>query len=302
MFSLFLMPFLAQAPPSLVPDYFFFWAPLPIALVLTEKSKRNLKTLRRNKTVLVVTSIVIFSILPFLAAAAGDRQILGTALSITDASAKACFINTRVTDTTVYGYIGRAQMDYTKLLLCGSGECGEAAMANMQLMREAGLDVREVVIPGEHSFVEINIDGKWMIPTGSAMINMTTLVNQRLVDPGSLSYMIAIEGNSFVELTSQYVPTDTITIVVTKNGEPLTDIQVSLVRSGPLSAQLPDAGRYFRTDVNGTVTLHLGKPRFIGQYQGTDEFYWIYVNNRKTIYNVTSTGTGLSRLVDVPLK
>ena len=79
---LFLMPFLAQAPP-LVPDYFFFWAPLPIALVLTEKSKRNLKTLRRNKTVLVVTSIVIFSILPLEAAAAGDRQILGTALSIT---------------------------------------------------------------------------------------------------------------------------------------------------------------------------------------------------------------------------
>ena len=116
------------------------------------------------------------------------------------------------------------------------GNAAKAAMANMQLMREAGLDVREVVIPGEHSFVEINIDGKWMIPTGSAMINMTTLVNQRLVDPGSLSYMIAIEGNSFVELTSQYVPTDTITIVVTKNGEPLTDIQVSLVRSIPLSS------------------------------------------------------------------
>ena len=103
-------------------------------------------------------------------------------------------------------------------------------------------------------------------------------------------------------MTQQYQSTDTITIVVTRNGDPLADAQVVLKhRFGSLTTQLPCDGREFYTDVNGAVTLHLGKTHYINEFKGSEEYYWIYVNGQNTSRNVTSTGTGQIQSIEIDL-
>jgi hypothetical protein len=202
---------------------------------------------------------------------------------------------------TIYGDFNRAYADDLKFWICGCGKCGEAATANNNLANRAGLEARRVSIPGEHAFIEVNINGEWLIPCGSTMKTRADFAQDRLRDPGSISYVIALTGdNSFVELTSEYVPTDTIKIQVTKNGEAVANAKVFLQRGGALPAQLPDSGLYFYTDVNGTITLHLGNQRFVGQYASTDCSYRIYVNDQLK-GNITSTGNYTSRFLPIDI-
>lgn len=106
---------------------------------------------------------------------------------------------------------------------------------------------------------------------------------------GSISYVVAYTENSFVELTQQYLSTDTIIIRVARNGEPLADAEVVLEhRFGKLTTQLPCDGRTFHTDVNGTVTLHLGKPYYINDLIGSEEYYWDCHDNDNTHFVVFS--------------
>jgi hypothetical protein len=60
-------------------------------------------------------------------------------------------------------------------------------------------------------------------------------------------------------------------------------------------------GRTFYTDVNGTVTLHLGKPYYVNDFMGSEEYYRVYVNGQSTGHNVTSTGTGQIQSLEIDL-
>jgi hypothetical protein len=45
----------------------------------------------------------------------------------------------------------------------------------------------------------------------------------------------------------------------------------------------------------------MGKPYYIGELKGSEEYYWIYGNGENTDHNVTNTGTGVVQLVEVDL-
>jgi hypothetical protein len=112
-----------------------------------------------------------------------------------------------------------------------------------------------------------------------------------------------------VELTQEYVPTDTITIRVTRGTAPVVDASVNLVhelRYGTSSypVALPGDGFSFRTNDNGTIVIHLGKicqGAYNSEFSKTDPFYQIYVDGQPTDYKVNSTGTGLNTFVPVNL-
>jgi hypothetical protein len=162
-----------------------------------------------------------------------------------------------------------------------------------------------VMVSGEnHEIIEVKVDGQWLVAapgdTGGLLRTRAEFATARAAEIGSLSYMAAPTENGFIELTQEYVTTDTIVITIRRNGEPLADAQVALEhRFGNLMTQLPCNDRTFHTDFNGTVTLHLGKLHYINEFKGSEEYYWIYVNGQNTGYNVTSTGTDQIRPVDI---
>jgi len=127
----------------------------------------------------------------------------------------------------------RANNDFQKYLLDGVGACGEMATSASTLLNELGLNARVVNLPGEdHEFVEVNINGTWMVVDpgyyGSQILTRQQRASYRVKEMGAISYVIAYVNSSFIELTQEYVPTDTIIIRVTNNGELLTNAQVYL--------------------------------------------------------------------------
>jgi hypothetical protein len=290
-----------------VPEYLFLWFPLPLMALLYLKWKDAGKRLLKRKNVIFLVLVLIMAVLPNVAAYVSIDNLLNQAASATDEWQKASYISKRVIETTAFGWPPRADTDYWKFVLSGAGMCKEMAITGTDLILAAGLDARRVVLPGEdHTFIEVKIDSNWLVADpgyyGGELINRTERARRRIQDVGSISYAIACIGDSFVELTQQYVSTDTIMIRITRNGEPLADTEVVLKhRFGQLTTQLPCNGRTFHTDVSGTVTLHLGKPYYIDEYKGSEEYYWIYVNEQNTGRNVTSTGTGQIHMVEIDL-
>jgi hypothetical protein len=109
-------------------------------------------------------------------------------------------------------------------------------------------------------------------------------------------------NGSFVELTNYYVPTDTIRITITSNGEPLANAHVYLTHKFMSSDwRLPDESQTFVLDSNGTIILHMGELSYNDKAKEYDDCYWINVNGIDTGYNVTSTGTGKEQLVRIDL-
>jgi hypothetical protein len=292
-----------------VPDYLFLWFPsVPLVVMLYAKSKGNAGGVFKRRTVgFVACGLAVALLLPNVAAFAGAGNLLNQAASMGNDGEKASFISRRVIEITDFGGIPRADTDYWRFLLSGAGMCGEMAIAGTNLLSAAGLSARRVLLPGEdHVFVEVKIGGDWLVADpgyfGGELTTRAERTARRVADVGSVSYVVALTENSFVELTQQYVSTDTIIIRVTRNGEPLADAQVVLKhRFGSLTTQLPCDGCEFHSSVNGTVTLHLGKPYYINDFKGSEEYYWIYVNGQNTGRNVTSTGTGLIQSLEIDL-
>jgi hypothetical protein len=233
--------------------------------------------------------------------------LLNQTRSMSSDSEKASFISGRVMAMTAYDWVPRAETDYWQFLLSGAGECGEMAVAGTNLMSASGLEARKVVFSGEdHTIIEVKIGGIWMVSDpgdyDSRLVTRAEMAALRIEEIGSLSYVVAPSDNSFIELTQQYVSTDTIIIRITRSGEPLVDATVVLKHTFDHSTrQLPCDGLAFHTDANGTITLHLGSLHYVSQYKGSEEYYWIYVNGLDTGRNVTSTGAGIVRQVDVDL-
>jgi hypothetical protein len=61
------------------------------------------------------------------------------------------------------------------------------ASASDDLMKASGLTSRIVTIPGEHDFIEVNLNGTWMVADGANVISRTDFGQKRIADPGSLS-------------------------------------------------------------------------------------------------------------------
>jgi hypothetical protein len=283
--------------------YFYLWIPFPLAYLLSIRHNMKKKSLLKSKLLkIALVCFVIAITVPNLVVFIGTNQIIAKASDMPTILGKVSYVDDRVNALTEYTYCFRAELDGWQFLLSGAGQCGEMATTTNNLMQESGLKSRIVTIPGEHQFTEVNVNGTWLVADGPSLINETTYGQIRIADPGSFSYAIVENSNSFIELTADFVPTDTIIINVTRNGEPVADASVTLFRSGTLAAQLPDVGLSFHTDVNGLTTLHLGKANFVGKYKNTNDYYVIYVNGSPTKYTVTSAGTGKTTPVNVELK
>jgi hypothetical protein len=218
---------------------------------------------------------------------------------------RASLISQRVIETTGFGEVPRAGEDYWKFILTGAGLCKEMSIAGTNLMSAAGLIARRVVFPGEnHALIEVKIGGDWWVSDpgyySGELVSRTERAKRRIERVGSLTYVVAYTENGFIELTQQYVPTDTIVIRITRNGEPFADAQVVLKHKfRNITTRLPCDDRSFHTDVNGTVTIHMGKPLYINEFKESEEYYWIYVNGENTGRNIASTETGRTRLVQI---
>jgi hypothetical protein len=260
-------------------------------------------TLHKSGSQLAVAVLIVSALLPIATAFVIENQVLYHAATISDPNQKVQVIGGFVQNLGTYN-VYRSNNDFWKYLLVGTGACYETAMASTTLLKDAGFDARIVALPGEdHDFTEVRINGTWMvIDPGYGFISPISReqrADARITEMGTISYVIAYTGSNFTELTSLYVPTDTITINVTNGSTPLPNAQVYLLhefRNG--TTRLPDTGLSFFTNATGEVTFHLGALTYNQNASKYDDFYWIYVNGQNR-GNVTSNGTGATRLISI---
>ncbi len=287
------------------PEYVFFWFPVPLMMFLDGKWKAG-GGFGRRKIVFAIVLSLIAVLLPDIAVYVSTASLLSQTTGMSELE-RASFISQRVFDMTAFGMLPRADNDYWRFLLTGGGMCKEMSIAGVNLMNAVGLTARRIVFPGEdHALIEVKIGGSWLVSDPGSyrgiLISRTERAEQRIERVGSLSYVIAYREDGFIELTQQYVSTDTIVINVKRNGEPVAGAEVALRhRFNGIITQLPSDDRTFQSDVNGTVTLHLGRLHYIHEFKGSEEYYWIYVNGKDSGYNVTSTGTGQLHLLEIDL-
>jgi hypothetical protein len=302
---------------GILPEYVTL--PIPVILVFVVYSVRNKpqKVAPKKRATLFFGAALVFALLiPFVTAFGCYGLTLSQATNIKDANSQALFIRNTVAATTFdlpfsSVFMLRANQDFQKLLMVGVGACGETAMSSSTYLKNLGFETREVTFPGEdHVFVEVKINGTWLVldPGYSPpkLLTRSERASERTREVGTISYVSAYSDSSFIELTAQYVDTDMITIEVAKKGEPVAGASINLVHTlrydnTAYDCQLPGWGLSFHTDINGTVTLHLGKLEYNKSFERTDAYYWIYINGHNTGCKVTSTGTGETHLVQIEI-
>ncbi|MEM2703923.1 MAG: hypothetical protein QXR45_12270 [Candidatus Bathyarchaeia archaeon] len=281
--------------------YLLLWFPLPILIELCANLKHARKEFFRKEGRLLVSGLIIAILLPNLTAYICVNSFVNQVASISNEPDKTSFISQHVRDITAFGWVPRAGTDFWKFILSGAGSCGEMAMVGTRLMNDVRLVARAVSFPGEdHSFIEVNINGEWLVadPGYYAGNIMTRLerASRRIGEFGAISYVVAFVDSSFIELTQEYVPTDTIIIRVTLSGEPLANAQVVLKhRFMSKEFSLPT----FYTDMNGTVTLHLGAMNYNDKAKEYEPYYRIFVEGKDTGFRATSTGTGRIHCIEI---
>lgn len=292
-----------------IPEYLFLWFPIPILVIKYAEEKPTSRLRTKKYSAVISLALILVVVLPNIAALIGTNAIINQTSAIENESEKVSFIFSHVEGMTAFGWMPRAYNDYWKFVLSGAGSCGEMAMANTNLMTASGLEVRTVSIAGEnHELVEVNTTGKWKVADSATITTREEWAQKRISDVGALTYVSTVIENSFLELTQEYVNnSDTIVIKVLRNGQPVPNAEVQLkhtfvTATGSLICQLPNSDRSFITNVNGTVSLHLGKPYYIGEFKESEPFYWVFVNGENQSRTVTSTGTGIIQpILEVPL-
>jgi hypothetical protein len=264
-------------------------------------SKKAIKTVWSKKTMASVFIVAV--LIPNLTALACFNSELSAASSIAGDSGRVSRISQRVFDTMLTTRFLRAQNDFWKFLMVGTGQCGEMSTATISYLSKLDIEARKVGLPGEnHEFVEVKLNGSWWVVDPGyyrgEIITRLERANRRIDDVGAISYVVAYVDSSFVELTQEYVPTDTIIIKVTLGGEQLANAQVVLKHLFMNNEwSLPP----LYTDGNGTITLHLGALTYNSKANEVEPFFWVYINGQNTERNVTSTGTGQTHLVEIDL-
>ena len=299
---------MAICPLGILPEYISLVIPILLAyFTYLAMLKHDGKFLKTQLPSFIGLILAISILLPNITVFACQNSVLSQATNINIPSERIEFIASFVRNASTYN-IYRSNIDFWKYLLVGTGACLETAIATKTLLNEAGFEAREVSLPGEdHAFVEVKMNDTWMVvDPGYSFLEPITREQRaaaRIREFGAISYAIAYSGSSFIEVTSSYVPTDTIIIKVTHGIEPIVNTQVYLVHKFmSRTLQIPDAATSFYTDANGEVTLHIGALTFNENANEYDTCYWVYVNGKNTGYNVTSTGTGIVRSVEIDLQ
>ena len=305
----------------LLPDYVM--ATIPAVLLVYVYFGRSSIFEHFKKSFLSMTLVLmLLLLLPYCCAYGGYALFLNSAQSRGNTVNQVEFVSQasmRVTGNVngvtswVRGIYGSHQ-DFTKFLMSGGGACGETSMLEQAAFEELRFETMKVEFPGEdHAFVEVKVNSTWLVVDPGYNMTLVSIgyrAAARINEVGTISYVSGFCSNvTFVELTQEYVPTDTITIRVTRGTAPVVDASVNLVhelRYGTSSypVALPGDGFSFRTNDNGTIVIHLGKicqGAYNSEFSKTDPFYQIYVDGQPTDYKVNSTGTGLNTFVPVNL-
>lgn len=297
---------------EVLPEYVSF-PMLVISIVLVRIGcHKSEKKISRKKFVPLLALILSMSILlPHIATFTCYNTVILQATSLDNPSERAIHVSDTIRVTTTFSFplfdFFRSRKDFWKFLLIGVGACGEVATATANVLEDLGFETRTVSFPGEdHAFVEVRIDDKWMVLDPgyyySEILTREQRAERRIAEFGAISYVIGYVNTSFVELTQQYVPTDIIIIKVTYYGEPLANAQIHLTHKFMnRSLRLPDSVSKFHSDGNGTITIHLGALTYNEKAKQYDSCYWIYVNDKNTGRNVTSTGSGKTHLIEIDL-
>lgn len=288
--------------PSIL-GHLFLCSPVFAMAILYAKQKDVGKGFLKTRNSFLLVSLLIIMLLPHLMAYVCINILLNRVASMSNEQEKAFFISRRVMNMTAFGWVPEAGTDFWKFVLSGAGSCGEMAVVGTRLMNDAGLVARVVAFPGEdHAFIEVKINGEWLVAdpgyySGNIMTRLER-ASKRISEFGAISYVIAPADSSFIELTQEYVPTDTVIIRVTLGGEPLANAQVVLKhRFMSKEFSLPT----FYTDMNGTVTLHLGAMDYNDKAKEYEPYYRIFVEGKDTGFRATSTGTGQIQYVEIYL-
>jgi hypothetical protein len=143
--------------------------PIPAVLIFLIYLDQHWSSARSLQKVLISAIMCIFVIFaPFSTAFIGYNQVLYEATKINDETQQALFVSKFVYNITtnwptLKGML-RANDDFLKFLLNGDGACGETAMATSNFLRKLGFNAYKAGFPGEdHSFTEVQIDGKWEV-------------------------------------------------------------------------------------------------------------------------------------------
>lgn len=295
----------------LVPDYIISSIPsLAVILIYSIRLFSNHPS-RKSRVIAKPLVLLVSIFLPYIAGFAGYFILLNQASAYSNPEQKVMFISSAAMNVTgncgdnIIQKQSRATQDFIKFLVSGGGACGETSMFEKDAFSRAGFDVREVAFPGEdHSFIEVKMNDDWKVVDpgyGMTLVSRATRGSARVQEAGTVSCVVAYTDNAFVELTQQYVGTDTIIVRITRDEEPLACASVTFVHTlvtdnSARSQTLPGHGLAFYTDMNGTIAVHLGKigpNTYNNSFAKTDSFYIVYVNGKPTQQKITSTGTGI---------
>jgi hypothetical protein len=299
---------IVTSPFAILPDYISLTLPVLFAYVaFLAKYKQDGKHIRGQLQAFIALVLASSLILPHLTVFALQNNVMSTASAVSSPSERIRFIAS-VARNALTANVFRSGSDVWKYLMVGTGACLEIAVATEALLHKAGFEVRRVSLPGEdHTFVEVNVNNIWMVvDPGYNFLEPITREERaeaRIREFGAISYVVAYSGSSIAEVTSSYVRTDTITIKITDGGEPLLNTPIHLVHKFMgRNLRIPTETTSFFTDSNGEVTFHLGALTFNEKAGEHDTCYWVYVNGQYAGYNVTSTGTGTTHLVQIDLE
>ena len=300
------------------PDYITCVVPIVVLIGIFYRFGQKPKARKKLLAIVLTLGCLVVLPLPYFSAQAGYAVFLDSAAS---ANNQVGFVSQGAMKLTGNSYlihnlvrgIFQSHEDLSKFLMSGAGACGETAMFEEAALEKLGFETMEVGFLGEdHAFVEVKTNLTWQVIDpgyGMTLVSRNYRASARINETGTISYVTGNYNGTFVELTQEYVSTDTITIRVTQGSKPMGDASVTLIhqlRYGTASyaVAVPGDNFSFHTDSNGTIVIHLGRigeGAYSPQFSQTDPFYQIYVNGQPTDYRVNSTGTGLSTFMPVDL-
>ncbi len=295
-----------------LPEYLVFSTPIMLFFAVYFAKYRSERQTKRWLSPILVLTLILSLLMPLAAASFSSEQVIIRA-SHNDSVEQIDYVAGVVLATTTQIDIMRSNNDFEKLMLSGAGSCGEGAIAMLTFFKRMGFEARETAFPGEdHAFVEVKVDGAWQVVDpgySPTLLTREARVERRVHEAGTISYVAAYTENGFIELTKQYVETDTIIIKVTEYGEPLADVAITLshtlaVDGKTQSRILPGHGYSFHTDTNGTVKVNLGKiceTAYTNEFAKTEPYYTICVNGKATQSTCNSTGTGIETEILIEL-
>lgn len=291
-----------------ISSYEWILLAFPVFLAYAAYLSVSPNTLLKRRKQLIGLMLLISTVLPLATAFLSQEIVLSRVANTSDQNQKVQVIGNLTRNNLGTCSFFRSGGDYWKYLMVGTGACFEAAMASTKLLIESGFNARIICLPGEdHAFVEVEIEQNWMvIDPGYGYTTPTSRpqrADARLTEMGAISYVIALSssGSNFTELTSFYVPTDTITIKVTDKGVPLPNAQIYLTHEFRNRTQrIPDSNLFFHTDSTGEVSFLLGALTYNENASKYEDYYWVWVNGQNK-GNLTSTGNGIQRLIEIDI-